>query len=78
MLSVLSLRGFAPYALCLASDGPRAKDCADCGLADCGLEFRPGRFRAFGPPEAPRSRADSESPRKMPQNAPLGSFRGQF
>eukprot|EP00969_Alexandrium_andersonii_P212875 9399888-Alexandrium_andersonii.AAC.1 len=37
-----------------------AKDCADCGLADCGLEVALPRFRTVGPPEAPFSSADSE------------------
>eukprot|EP00969_Alexandrium_andersonii_P244844 10818767-Alexandrium_andersonii.AAC.1 len=29
-----------------------AKECADCGLADCGLEFANSRFRDLGPPRA--------------------------
>eukprot|EP00969_Alexandrium_andersonii_P348808 15422688-Alexandrium_andersonii.AAC.1 len=33
--------------LLLASHSPRAKDCADCGLEDCGLEFATSRFRGF-------------------------------
>eukprot|EP00969_Alexandrium_andersonii_P165152 7299500-Alexandrium_andersonii.AAC.1 len=63
---------------CLASAGPRGKDHADCGLADCGLELADSRFRDLGPPRGPLSRADSESARETTQNAPLGSFRGEF
>eukprot|EP00969_Alexandrium_andersonii_P199238 8798080-Alexandrium_andersonii.AAC.1 len=62
----------------MASHAPRAKDCADCGLADCGLESATSRFRDFGPPRSLISSVDLESARKMPQNAPLGSFGGQF
>eukprot|EP00969_Alexandrium_andersonii_P234748 10364853-Alexandrium_andersonii.AAC.1 len=61
----------------LASRVPIAKDCADCGLADCRLEFATLRCRALGPPRSPISSADSGSARKQPQNAPLGSFRDQ-
>eukprot|EP00969_Alexandrium_andersonii_P340845 15065366-Alexandrium_andersonii.AAC.1 len=36
-------------ALTLSSRAPRAKDCADCGPEDCGLECAIARFRSFGP-----------------------------
>eukprot|EP00969_Alexandrium_andersonii_P156594 6923251-Alexandrium_andersonii.AAC.1 len=62
----------------MASRAPIAKDCADCGLADCGLEPATSPFRDFGPPQAPLPSADSESARKAAQNAPLGSFGNQF
>eukprot|EP00969_Alexandrium_andersonii_P024436 1066667-Alexandrium_andersonii.AAC.1 len=42
----------------LASRVPIAKDCADCGLEDCGLKFANSRFRAPGPPQAPLSSTD--------------------
>eukprot|EP00969_Alexandrium_andersonii_P154385 6824508-Alexandrium_andersonii.AAC.1 len=63
----------------LASFAPIAKDCADWGLADCGLvaELAKMRFRGFGPPQAPYSWAGSESARKVAQNAPLGSVGGR-
>eukprot|EP00969_Alexandrium_andersonii_P276009 12200046-Alexandrium_andersonii.AAC.1 len=61
---------------CLASRAPRATDSADCGLADCGLEPTSSRFRDLGPPRGPLSWGDSESRRKMAQNAPVGSLRG--
>eukprot|EP00969_Alexandrium_andersonii_P261533 11562142-Alexandrium_andersonii.AAC.2 len=48
----------------------RAKDCADCGSADCGLRPRT--------PRSPLSSPDSESARRTAQNAPLGSFGDQF
>eukprot|EP00969_Alexandrium_andersonii_P188075 8310756-Alexandrium_andersonii.AAC.1 len=56
----------------------RDRDCADCGLADCGLELARWRFRNLGPPEAPLSWADSESARTNMHNALLGIFGGQF
>eukprot|EP00969_Alexandrium_andersonii_P275342 12168767-Alexandrium_andersonii.AAC.1 len=62
----------------LASRAPTAKDCADCGLADCRLELASRQFRGFGPPQAPLSSADSESARNMPQNSPVGSFGDRF
>eukprot|EP00969_Alexandrium_andersonii_P082935 3657893-Alexandrium_andersonii.AAC.1 len=37
----------------LASRAPIAKDCADGGLADCGLERATFRFRDLGPPRSP-------------------------
>eukprot|EP00969_Alexandrium_andersonii_P041716 1829201-Alexandrium_andersonii.AAC.1 len=40
-------------ALLLGSRAPIAKDCADCGLADCGLELARWRFRALRPPRGP-------------------------
>eukprot|EP00969_Alexandrium_andersonii_P355852 15445331-Alexandrium_andersonii.AAC.1 len=52
------------------SRAPGAKDCAECGSADCGLELATLRFRDFGPPRAPLSLADSEFPRKAARNAP--------
>eukprot|EP00969_Alexandrium_andersonii_P268663 11872488-Alexandrium_andersonii.AAC.1 len=58
----------------LASRAPRAKACADCGLADCGLEPASWRLRGLGPPRGPLARVDSESARKIVQNTPLGSF----
>eukprot|EP00969_Alexandrium_andersonii_P036211 1586369-Alexandrium_andersonii.AAC.1 len=54
----------------------RDRDCADCGLADCGLEPATPRFRDLGPPQDSLSLADSDSARKA-QNAPLGSLGGQ-
>eukprot|EP00969_Alexandrium_andersonii_P302367 13365837-Alexandrium_andersonii.AAC.1 len=36
----------------LASPAPIAKDCAHCGLADCGLELATTRLRGFGPPSS--------------------------
>eukprot|EP00969_Alexandrium_andersonii_P185949 8216060-Alexandrium_andersonii.AAC.1 len=56
----------------LASRAPIvAKDCADCGLEDCGLELASPRFRALGPPRRLLSWADSESARNTAQNTPL-------
>eukprot|EP00969_Alexandrium_andersonii_P261074 11541949-Alexandrium_andersonii.AAC.1 len=55
-----------------------AKDCADPGLADCGLGSASSHFRSFGPARSPISSADLESAREMAQNAPLGSFGDQF
>eukprot|EP00969_Alexandrium_andersonii_P146683 6485971-Alexandrium_andersonii.AAC.1 len=40
-------------SLQLASRVPLAKDCADCGLADRGLELASSRFRDLGPPRGP-------------------------
>eukprot|EP00969_Alexandrium_andersonii_P241848 10680412-Alexandrium_andersonii.AAC.1 len=34
----------------LAARAQMAKDCADCGVADCGLELANLRFRDLGPP----------------------------
>eukprot|EP00969_Alexandrium_andersonii_P351304 15435146-Alexandrium_andersonii.AAC.1 len=62
----------------MASRAPIAKDCADYGLADCGLEHAGWRFRDLGPPRGPRSWADSESARKTAQRAPVGSFGHQI
>eukprot|EP00969_Alexandrium_andersonii_P183649 8114820-Alexandrium_andersonii.AAC.1 len=51
---------------------PKAKGCADCGLADRGLACATSRFRDFGPPRSPISLVDSESARELARNAPLG------
>eukprot|EP00969_Alexandrium_andersonii_P066089 2915231-Alexandrium_andersonii.AAC.1 len=37
----------------LASFAPKARACADCGLADRGLEPASWRFRDLGPPSRP-------------------------
>eukprot|EP00969_Alexandrium_andersonii_P253863 11220121-Alexandrium_andersonii.AAC.1 len=52
-------RGMSPSRL--ASRAPIAKECADCGLADCGLERATSRFCDFGPRQCSLSWADSES-----------------
>eukprot|EP00969_Alexandrium_andersonii_P373603 15484410-Alexandrium_andersonii.AAC.1 len=62
----------------LGSRAPRATDCADRGVADCGLEPASWRRRSLRHPQAALSSADSEPARKTAQNAPLGSFGCQF
>eukprot|EP00969_Alexandrium_andersonii_P070679 3119732-Alexandrium_andersonii.AAC.1 len=74
----LSLLKHLAYMFQLASRTPIAKDCADCALADCTLEFVTDRCRDLGSPRLPTSSADSESVREAALNAPLGSFGGQF
>eukprot|EP00969_Alexandrium_andersonii_P056548 2493500-Alexandrium_andersonii.AAC.1 len=64
--------------LLLASRTPRAKDCADCGLEDGGVELASLRLCARGPPQAPLSSADSDSARTAAQNEPRGSFGDRF
>eukprot|EP00969_Alexandrium_andersonii_P273484 12087442-Alexandrium_andersonii.AAC.1 len=64
-------------ALDLASRAPMAKDSADCGLADCGLEHASWRVCDLGHPRGPLSWADSEVARTAAQNAPVGSFGNQ-
>eukprot|EP00969_Alexandrium_andersonii_P215408 9514563-Alexandrium_andersonii.AAC.1 len=44
------------------SRAPMAKDCADCRLADCGLELATSRFQDLGTPLSP---SDSASLRKV-------------
>eukprot|EP00969_Alexandrium_andersonii_P213952 9448522-Alexandrium_andersonii.AAC.1 len=75
---VLNAFRIASFSFWLGSRAPRAKDCADCGLAGCGLECAIGRFRDLGPPQAWRSLVDSGSARKVPHNAPPRSFGGHF
>eukprot|EP00969_Alexandrium_andersonii_P165347 7307429-Alexandrium_andersonii.AAC.1 len=63
----------------LASRAPRAKDCADCGLADCGLESVTLRVRDFGPPSRPSFVGRfGLCARNAAECNPLGSFRGQL
>eukprot|EP00969_Alexandrium_andersonii_P061704 2720340-Alexandrium_andersonii.AAC.1 len=57
---------------------PKAKDCADCRFAECGLELYPSRFCGRGPPRSQLSLADSESSWEVTQIDPLGSFAGHF
>eukprot|EP00969_Alexandrium_andersonii_P146687 6486112-Alexandrium_andersonii.AAC.1 len=61
----------------LASRAGIAKDCADCGLADGGWGFVMLRCCDFGSPRSSILLADSESARKIAQNAPLVSFEDQ-
>eukprot|EP00969_Alexandrium_andersonii_P127069 5616917-Alexandrium_andersonii.AAC.1 len=56
----------------LASRAAIAKDSADCGLADCGLDPVLWRFRDLGPPRGLLSWAGSESARTTAQNPLLG------
>eukprot|EP00969_Alexandrium_andersonii_P257740 11395435-Alexandrium_andersonii.AAC.1 len=55
-----------------------AKDCADCGLEDCGLGCAISRALNVGPPQALLSSADSESARTVAQNGPRGGFGDQL
>eukprot|EP00969_Alexandrium_andersonii_P072080 3180983-Alexandrium_andersonii.AAC.1 len=47
-----------------------AKGCADCGLADCGLESASSRIRNLRAPQSTSSLVDSESARNTAQDAP--------
>eukprot|EP00969_Alexandrium_andersonii_P325685 14390281-Alexandrium_andersonii.AAC.1 len=38
---------------CAGFSPPRATDCADCGLADCGLDLAISRFRDLRTPSRP-------------------------
>eukprot|EP00969_Alexandrium_andersonii_P025374 1108365-Alexandrium_andersonii.AAC.1 len=53
-----------------------AKDCADCGLADCGLEPGTWRFRDLAPPRGPLSWADSGSALKKRTECTPRELRG--
>eukprot|EP00969_Alexandrium_andersonii_P038205 1674173-Alexandrium_andersonii.AAC.1 len=62
----------------VASRTPIAKECADFGLEDCGLECALCQCRCLGPPRSTYSLADLDSAQEKAQNAPVGSSRGQF
>eukprot|EP00969_Alexandrium_andersonii_P242874 10729452-Alexandrium_andersonii.AAC.1 len=62
----------------LASHAPRAKDCTDCGLADCGLEPASWPVRGLGPPSRPTFVGRSGICAKKGAERTLGSFGDQF
>eukprot|EP00969_Alexandrium_andersonii_P138381 6119272-Alexandrium_andersonii.AAC.1 len=63
----------------MVSRAPGAKDCADCGLEGCGLEFVAAwPFRDLGPLRGLLSWVDSESARESVQSEHFGRSGDSF